>query len=108
MMKLVQKKRNGESEKPGSSGKVKKAKTGGGIQSGLQAFFNKSKRPSSSSNPAGSKKQKTPPTSPEMSPSRTERNDVEVIEIDSDTGDQAINKRKQVFDSVEVAEKKQK
>mmetsp|Transcript_32193 Transcript_32193/g.67691 ORF Transcript_32193/g.67691 Transcript_32193/m.67691 type:complete len:407 (+) Transcript_32193:3465-4685(+) len=98
MMKLVQKKRKGESEKPSSNGKVKKAKPGGGIQSGLQAFFKRS----SSSTPSSSKKRKTPPTSPENS------SDIEVIEIDSDSGDTSPQKHKQVFDCVEVADKKQK
>lgn len=96
MMKLVEKsKRKGESEKP-SNGKVKKAKTSS-IQSGLQAFF-KQKRKGESPD---SKKQKTPPTSPEIS-------DVEVIEIDSDISGKDNNKRRRTFDCVEVVGKKQK
>lgn len=96
MMKLVEKtKRKGESEKP-SNGKAKKAKTAS-IQSGLQAFF-KQKGKDESPSP---KKQKTPPTS-------TENSDIEVIEIDSDSSDKDLKKRKQVFDCVEVVDKKQK
>ncbi|KAL7534217.1 hypothetical protein ACHAXR_005733 [Thalassiosira sp. AJA248-18] len=95
MMKLVQKRKAG-SEKSSGNGKVKKAKSGG-IQSGLQAFF---KRSSNSAPSAASKKQKTPPTSPENS-------DIEVIEIDYDNNN-VDKKRKQVFDCVEVVDKKQK
>lgn len=86
MMKLVQKKRKGESEKQGSSSQVKKTKPGGGIQSGLQAFFKRSSPSPSSS----SKRQKTPPISPENS------SDIEVIEIDSDSGHTNRKKRKLV------------
>lgn len=83
MMKLVQK-RKGEDAKPSSNGKVKKAKSGGGIQSGLQAFF---KRSSNASPPKKQKTGNTPPTSPENS-------DIEVIEIDN--SDNGTKKRKQV------------
>eukprot|EP00584_Thalassiosira_punctigera_P005019 CAMPEP_0172532664 /NCGR_PEP_ID=MMETSP1067-20121228/5630_1 /TAXON_ID=265564 ORGANISM="Thalassiosira punctigera, Strain Tpunct2005C2" /NCGR_SAMPLE_ID=MMETSP1067 /ASSEMBLY_ACC=CAM_ASM_000444 /LENGTH=2277 /DNA_ID=CAMNT_0013317209 /DNA_START=169 /DNA_END=7002 /DNA_ORIENTATION=+ len=84
MMKLVEKtKRKGESEKP-CNGKVKKAKNAS-IQSGLQAFFKHKKKGESS---PGSRKRKTPPTSPENS-------DVEVIEIDSDSSDKGDKKYKQ-------------
>lgn len=99
-------KRKGDAEKPNSNGKAKKAKkSGGGIQSGLQAFF---KRSSSSAPTAATKKQKTPPTSPEMSPGK-EESDAEVIEIDCDSDKETSpRKRKTVFDCVEVVEKKQK
>ena len=77
-MKLVQKqkKRKNGSEKPSSSGKVKKAKSSG-IQAGLQAFFKRSSNSATSPSTGAAKKQKTPPTSPENAES-----DVEVIEID--------------------------
>ena len=93
MMKLVQKKRKGESEKLSSSGKIKQSKKtiGGGVQSGLRAFF---------SNPAGGTKRKTPPTSPEKGES-----DVEIITIDSDSS-KNTKKRKKVFDFIEVTRKR--
>ena len=89
MMKLVQKKRRGESEKLSSNGKVKQAKksTGGGIQSGLRAFF------------STGTKENTPPTSPEKGDS-----DIEIIEIDSDSG-KGVKKRKKVFNCVELTKK---
>jgi hypothetical protein len=89
MMKLVQKKRRGESEKLSSNGKVKQAKksTGGGIQSGLRAFF------------STGTKENTPPTSPEKGDS-----DIEIIEIDSDSG-KDVKKRKKVFNCVELTKK---
>ena len=92
MMKLVQKKRRGESEKLSNTGRVKQAKKsiGGGIQSGLRAFF---------SIPSARAKQNTPPTSPEGKYS-----DIEVIEIDSDSCKDS-KKRKKVFDCVEVTKK---
>jgi len=93
MMKLVEKtKRRGDSSEKSSNGKSKKAKTAS-VQSGLQAFF-KQKSPSP-------KKQKTPPTSPDVS-------DVEVIEINSGSSDDNVKKRKQVGAGVEVSDKKQK
>ncbi|KAL9182865.1 hypothetical protein ACHAXT_004144 [Thalassiosira profunda] len=96
MMKLVAKKKSSD-HKTSSSGKAKKSKTGGGIQSGLQAFFKKA-----STNP-GSKKQKTtsgkstPPTSPEG-----ETSDVEIIEIDADSGSGKKRKIAAAFDQVEL------
>lgn len=92
MMKLVQKKRRGESEKLSINGKVKQAKKsiGGGIQSGLRAFF---------SIPSAGAKQNTPPTSPEERDS-----DIEIIEIHSDSSKNS-KKRKKVFDCVEVTKK---
>ena len=89
MMKLVQKKRRGESEKLSINGKVKQAKKsiGGGIQSGLRAFF------------STGTKQNTPPTSPEE-----EDSDIEIIEIDS-VSSKDSKKRKKVFDCVEVTKK---
>jgi len=96
MMKLVEKtKRKGGSESPIAS-KAKKAKTGS-IQSGLQAFFKQKKNDES----AGPRKINSLPISPKNS-------DVEVIEIDSDSSDKDDKKRKQPFDLVEVADKKQK
>lgn len=73
-MQLVQKKRQIEAELP-MNGKKKPTKSsgGGGVQSGLLAFF----KPSSNSTPAVAKR-KTPPISPENGDS-----DVEIIENES-------------------------
>jgi hypothetical protein len=92
MVKLVQKRKE-ESEKSGISGKVKKAKSGGGIQSGLQAFFKRSSHPAPA---AASKRGRTPPTSPEKDDS-----DVEIIEIDADPSPTSTKKQKQGIDCVE-------
>jgi hypothetical protein len=93
MMKLVQKRRKGESEKLSSNGKMKQARKaiGGGVQSGLRAFFSK---------PGAGTKGNTPPTSPEKGDS-----DVEIITIDSDSSKET-RKRKKAFDLVEVARKR--
>lgn len=74
MMNLVKKKqakrKSGEVEAPSAKGPTKKKKSGGGIQSGLKAFFQKT-------TPAA-KKQKTPPTSPEPA---QDDSDVEIIDV---------------------------
>ena len=67
-MKLVARNKarreSGQSTGSGSSAK-KTPKSGGGVQVGLHAFFNK--RPSSSEQQSAAKRQKTPPTSPDHS-----------------------------------------
>lgn len=74
MMNLVKKKqakrKSGEVEAPSAKGSTKKKKSGS-IQSGLKAFFQKT-------TPAPTKKQKTPPTSPEPS---QDDSDVEIIAV---------------------------
>lgn len=74
MMKLVSKKqakrKSGETQISNASGSTKKKKSGG-IQSGLKAFFKKSSS-------APSKKQKTPPTSPEPA---HDDSDVEIVAV---------------------------
>lgn len=75
MMKLVSKKqakrKSGEVVAPSANGPTKKKKSGGGIQSGLKAFFKKSTS-------APSKKQKTPPTSPEPA---QDDSDVDIVGV---------------------------
>ena len=77
-MKLVARNKarreSGKSSSGGSSGK--KTPKNGGVQVGLHAFFGKRTTNSEPSGPA-TKRQKTPPTSPEP-----DHSDVEVITID--------------------------